>query len=277
MTIQSSVKTEGTTVTQLMWFHSCYIHTLLSFIPSNLTFSYLFPLPTPFSSFLPPSFLQIFFCFHSFLPSSPLSPSHLSLFSSYLNLTLHLPSTSSLFFPSHLLPPFPLFASFHPSLLFLPSFSLTPPLLSPLSPTFLPFSLLSCRFPPYPLTPPLLSPLLFLSFLFHFPLPTPFFLALFLTPCFFHVFILLFFLSCFHLLSSFLPFFLGLLISFCLFPSSSLSFLFLYIFPHFPSSSNPVSLFQTECRPIQKSHVYWILQYTKDKNKINQGIPKINE
>lgn len=171
MTIQSSVKTEGTTVTQLMWFHSCYIHTLLSFIPSNLTFSYLFPLPTPFSSFLPPSFLQIFFVFTpSFLPSSPLSPSHLSLFSSYLNLTLHLPSTSSLFFPSHLLPPFPLFASFHPSLLFLPSF---------------------------PLTPPLLSPLLFLSFLFHFPLPTPFFLAL----CFDSMLF-----PCFH--PSFLPFLL---------------------------------------------------------------------
>lgn len=244
MTIQSSVKTEGTTVTQLMWFHSCYIHTLLSFIPSNLTFSYLFPLPTPFSSFLPPSFLQIFFVFTpSFLPSSPLSPSHLSLFSSYLNLTLHLPSTSSLFFPSHLLPPFPLFASFHPSLLLLPSFH--------------PFSSFPSSFTSLCLLP---SSLLYV-----------------LTPCFFHVFILLFFLSCFHLLSSFLPFFLGRLISFCLFPSSSLSFLFLYIFPHFPSSSNPVSLFQTECRPIQKSHVYWILQYTKDKNKINQGIPKINE
>lgn len=79
MTIQSSVKTEGTTVTQLMWFHSCYIHTLLSFIPSNLTFSYLFPLPTPFSSFLPPSFLQIFFVFTpSFLPPLSLLPISLS-------------------------------------------------------------------------------------------------------------------------------------------------------------------------------------------------------
>lgn len=66
MTIQSSVKTEGTTVTQLMWFHSCYIHTLLSFIPSNLTFSYLFPLPTPFSSFLQ---IFLFSLLPSFLPS----------------------------------------------------------------------------------------------------------------------------------------------------------------------------------------------------------------
>lgn len=249
MTIQSSVKTEGTTVTQLMWFHSCYIHTLLSFIPSNLTFSYLFPLPTPFSSFLQ------FFCFHSFLPSSPLTPSHLSLFSSFLNSSpaLHI---FSFFSPSHLhhsilpsysSPPFTPFSFFHS---FLPSFCLFafhPTLL--LVPSFHPFS----------------SPFftLFSSLFIHFPLPTPFFLALFFDSMLF---------PCFH--PSFLPFllpppfilpaiFLALLISFCLFPSSSLSFLFLYIFPHFPSSSNPVSLFQTEYRPIQKSHVCWILQYTK--------------
>lgn len=191
MTIQSSVKTQGTTVTQLMWFHSCYIHTLLSFIPSNLTFSYLFPLPTPFSSFLH------FFLFF-FLPSSPLSPSHRSLFSSYLNLTLHLPSTSSLFF----LPIFSLPSLFsHHSIL--PSYSSPPSLL--LLPSFHPFLLLSFLspfllsfcFPPYPLTRPLLSPLLFLSFLFHFPLPTPFFLALFFDSMLF---------PCFH--PSFLPFLL---------------------------------------------------------------------
>lgn len=171
-----------------MWFHSCYIHTLLSFNPSNLTFSYLFPLPTPFSSFLPPSFLQIFFVFTpSFLP--PLSLLPISLFSSYLNLTLHLPSTSSLFF----LPIFSLPSLFsHHSIL--PSYSSPPSLLllSPLSPTFSPFSLpsvLSLSTLPSYSSPPFSPSLPFL------PLSLPF--AYSLLTCF------IFWLHAFSMFSSF--------------------------------------------------------------------------